>query len=92
MELTRHFLADGVSHQVPQRAVFPSVLEAFVCEFLPLCLERAKANPYVTLGHFLEVLVDLLQGIRAAALNKGLLVQVDLADLAAFVLMVCRSV
>jgi len=79
-ELALLLLADGISNQ------------AIVCEFLPLCLERAKANPFVTVGTFLEVLLDLMQAVRAATKKKNwMVVQVDLNDLAAFVLMVKNS-
>ena len=56
-ELTRFFLADGISNQ------------AIVCEFLPLCLERAKANPFVTIGTFLEA-QWLLRALLVGALNR----------------------
>lgn len=79
-ELARLLLADGIFNQ------------AIVCEFLPLCLERAKANPFVTVSTFLEVLLDLMQAVRAATKkNDWMVVQVDLNDLAAFALMVKNS-
>ncbi|CAJ1350250.1 unnamed protein product [Effrenium voratum] len=84
-DLTRHFLADGITSQ------------AVVCEFLPLCLERAKANAFVRVPVLLEVLVDLLQAVRSASQCRltsdaaASLVAVDLADLAAFILMVQNS-
>lgn len=79
-ELAHLLLADGISNQ------------AIVCEFLPLCLERAKANDFVTVSAFLEVLLNLMQAVRAATKKKNwMVVQVDLNDLAAFVLMVKNS-
>ncbi|CAK9028480.1 Potassium/sodium hyperpolarization-activated cyclic nucleotide-gated channel 3 [Durusdinium trenchii] len=96
--LLQHFLADGVVNQ------------AIVFEFLPLCLERAKSNAFVTIPVLLQVLVELLAAVRAVApkavasvvprssLNtirdtgsKLQTLSVDLADLAAFILMVQNS-
>lgn len=36
--------------------------QAVVCEFLPLCLERARANAFVTVATFLEALLQGLLG------------------------------
>ena len=69
-ELTKHFLADGITTR------------AIVCEFLPLCLERARANPFVTVRTLLQVLVELLQAVQSAAPKDHKIVTVDLADLA----------
>ena len=69
-ELTKHFLADGITTR------------AIVCEFLPLCLERARANPFVTVKTLLQVLVELLQAVQSAAPKDHKIVTVDLADLA----------
>ncbi|CAE7946924.1 Cyclic nucleotide-gated cation channel alpha-3 [Symbiodinium microadriaticum] len=79
VELTKHFLADGIT------------TPAIVCEFLPLCLERARSNPFVTVRTLLQVLVELLQAVRSAAPKDHKIVTVDLADLAAFILMVQNS-
>ena len=78
-ELTKHFLADGITTR------------AVVCEFLPLCLERARSNPFVTVRTLLQVLVELLQAVQSAAPKNHQIVTVDLADLAAFILMVQNS-
>ncbi|CAE6961578.1 HCN4 [Symbiodinium natans] len=75
-ELVKHFLADGIGFR------------AVVLEFLPLCLERAKKNPFVTVPTLLEVLVELLRAVRSSATGTGQTVPVDLADLAAFIFMV----
>ncbi|CAE7277014.1 GIP [Symbiodinium necroappetens] len=75
-ELVKHFLADGI------------VSRAVVLEFLPLCLERAKKNAFVTVPTLLEVLVELLRAVRATVPGAGQIVSVDLADFAAFILMV----
>ncbi|CAK9075394.1 unnamed protein product [Durusdinium trenchii] len=94
--LLQHFLADGVVNQ------------AIVFEFLPLCLERAKSNAFVTIPVLLQVLVELLAAVRAVAPkavasvvkektlpffpgSKLQTLSVDLADLAAFILMVQNS-
>lgn len=76
LELTRNLLADGI------------VTKAMMCEYLPQCLENARSNPFVTLSAFLEVLVDLLQAVRAVAEGSCMVVNVDLMDLSSFVLMV----
>ncbi|CAJ1452717.1 unnamed protein product [Effrenium voratum] len=87
-ELLRHFLADGVQNQ------------AVILEFLPLCLERAKANAFVGIPALLKVLVELLGAVRALvqkgkhrddAKGSSRTVPVDLADFAAFILMVQNS-
>eukprot|EP00439_Symbiodinium_sp_Y106_P038439 s1443_g4.t1 len=75
-EMIKHFLADGI------------VFRAVVLEFLPLCLERAKKNAFVTVPTLLEVLVELLRAVRATVSGAGQIVSVDLADFAAFILMV----
>jgi len=74
--MIKHFLADGI------------VFRAVVLEFLPLCLERAKKNAFVTVPTLLEVLVELLRAVRATVSGAGQIVSVDLADFAAFILMV----
>lgn len=63
--LLRHFLADGV------------VNEAIVFEFLPLCLERAKNNAFVTIPSLLQILVELLTAVRAVAQKAGAKVSKD---------------
>jgi len=79
-ELCKHLLADGITNS------------AVIFEFLPLCLERANTNPFVTVPCFLEVLVELVQAVRSSepALQSRMLT-VDLADMAAFTLMVRNS-
>jgi len=57
--LLQHFLADGVVNQ------------AIVFEFLPLCLERAKNNAFVTIPSLLQILVELLAAVRAVAQKAG---------------------
>jgi len=79
LALTKHFLADGLTRK------------ALVFEFLPLCLENAKANPFVTIRTFLEVLVDLIQAAKGAAPKKFMTFAVDLNDFSAFVLTVQNS-
>ncbi|CAE7225657.1 CNGA3 [Symbiodinium sp. KB8] len=78
-ELTKNLLADGIATR------------AVVCEFLPLCLERACSNPFVKVSALLQVLVELLKAVHAAAEQGDFIVTVDLADLAAFILMVRNS-
>eukprot|EP00439_Symbiodinium_sp_Y106_P049136 s484_g6.t1 len=78
-ELTKNLLADGIATR------------AVVCEFLPLCLERARSNPFVKVSALLQVLVELLRAVHAAAEQGDFIVTVDLADLAAFILMVRSS-
>ncbi|CAE7667573.1 CNGA3 [Symbiodinium sp. CCMP2456] len=78
-QLTKNLLADGIATR------------AVVCEFLPLCLERACSNPFVKVSALLQVLVELLKAVHAAAEQGDLIVTVDLADLAAFILMVRNS-
>ncbi|CAE6961557.1 CNGA4 [Symbiodinium natans] len=82
-ELCKHLLADGISN------------DAVIFEFLPLCLERANTNPFVTVPCFLEVLVELTQAVRSASsslyISPGKILTVDLADMAAFILMVRNS-
>ena len=80
LALTKHFLADGLTRK------------ALVFEFLPLCLENAKANPFVTIRTFLEVLVDLIQAAKGAAPKKFMPFAVDLNDFSAFVLTARSSV
>lgn len=63
--LLRHFLADGV------------VNEAIVFEFLPLCLERAKNNAFVTIPSLLQILVELLTAVCAVAQKAGAKVSKD---------------
>ena len=58
-------------------------MQAVVCEFLPLCLERARSNPFVTVAALLQVLVELLRAVRSAAPGSQKIVTVDLGDLAA---------
>ena len=77
--MTKNLLADGIATR------------AVVCEFLPLCLERARSNPFVKVSALLQVLVELLRAVRAAAEQGDFIVTVDLADLAAFILMVRSS-
>ena len=74
LALTKHFLADGL------------VRKALVFEFLPLCLEHAKSNPFVTTTTLLEVLVDLIKAAKGAAPQRLMTFAVDLNDLAAFLL------
>ena len=52
-ELTKNLLADGIATR------------AVVCEFLPLCLERACSNPFVKVSALLQVLVELLKALPA---------------------------
>ncbi|CAE7750406.1 unnamed protein product [Symbiodinium sp. CCMP2456] len=78
--LTKHFVSNGIT------------TNAIVFEFLPLCLEQAKGNPFVTVRTLLEVLVELIQVVQVA-LRKSRCrghrtVHVELSDLAAFILMV----
>ncbi|CAE7830230.1 Hcn3 [Symbiodinium microadriaticum] len=77
--LLQHFLADGIENR------------AVVFEFLPLCLERAKANAFVTIPALLKVLVELVRAVHATYTGSGMILAVDLADLAAFILMVQNS-
>ncbi|CAE7277002.1 Hcn3 [Symbiodinium necroappetens] len=77
--LLQHFLADGIENR------------AVVFEFLPLCLERAKANAFVTIPALLKVLVELVRAVHATYTDSGMILAVDLADLAAFILMVQNS-
>ena len=78
LALTKHFLADGLRKK------------ALVFEFLPLCLERARSNPFVTTRTLLEVLVDLIQAVKGAAPKKFMMFAVDLSDFAAFILTAAR--
>jgi len=77
--LTQHFLASGIQSA------------AIVFEFLPLCLERAKRNRHVSVPCLLEVLVVLVEAVFAVRANEptaGVIITVDLSNLAAFILMV----
>eukprot|EP00930_Biecheleria_cincta_P070474 TRINITY_DN58113_c0_g1_i1.p1 TRINITY_DN58113_c0_g1~~TRINITY_DN58113_c0_g1_i1.p1 ORF type:complete len:1205 (+),score=191.75 TRINITY_DN58113_c0_g1_i1:102-3716(+) len=78
--LMQHFLAGGINES------------AIVFEFLPLCLERAKSNPHVTVPVLLVLLVALIDKLPIPddmSLPHGSKVLfVDLSDLAAFLQMV----
>ena len=78
LALTKHFLADGLNKK------------ALVFEFLPLCLENARSNPFVTIQTLLEVLVDLIHAVKGAAPKKFMMFAVDLNDFAAFILTATR--
>ncbi|CAE6961543.1 KCNH5 [Symbiodinium natans] len=81
--LTKHFVANGIT------------TNAIVFEFLPLCLEHARKNPFVTVQTLLEVLVELIQVVQAAVKKSHSrghrAVHVELSDLAAFIMMVQNS-
>ena len=51
------------------RYPFPQLRQAIVCEFLPLCLERAKANDFVTVSACLEALTSLACAIEGFPLG-----------------------
>ncbi|CAE6961526.1 Hcn4 [Symbiodinium natans] len=79
--LTQHFLASGIQNS------------AIVFEFLPLCLERAKRNPHVSVPCLLEILVVLVKSVFTMRASEqageiGEIITVDLSNLAAFILMV----
>eukprot|EP00931_Biecheleriopsis_adriatica_P036359 TRINITY_DN20949_c0_g1_i1.p1 TRINITY_DN20949_c0_g1~~TRINITY_DN20949_c0_g1_i1.p1 ORF type:complete len:1323 (-),score=258.84 TRINITY_DN20949_c0_g1_i1:57-3953(-) len=84
--LERHFLADGIEDQ------------AFVFEFLPLCVGNARENKHVSVHVLLEVLVDLIENFRSMdpsalplsspRLGKVKMINVDLSDMAEFILAV----
>lgn len=79
--LVKHFLAGGINEY------------AVVFEFLPLCLERAKSNPHVTVPVLLELLVALIDRLPSeeeelAHSQGSKVLVVDLSDLAAFLQMV----
>lgn len=70
--LSTHFLASGIK------------APAIVFEFLPLCLERAKANPHVSVLGLLEVLVSLIQATWVTSRSQKI-TTIDLSNLAAFI-------
>lgn len=77
--LVRHFLADGIDEH------------AFVCEFLPDCVAKARDNRHIGLPLLLEVLVNLiehLQGveIKLSSEHQGVkMISVNLSDMAEFI-------
>eukprot|EP00439_Symbiodinium_sp_Y106_P078154 s93_g16.t5 len=77
--LVRHFLADGIESQ------------AFLCEFLPDCVGKAKDNRNVGLHLLLEVMVHLIEHLHQASakLLQGQpevkMISVDLSDFAEFI-------
>ncbi|CAJ1450475.1 unnamed protein product, partial [Effrenium voratum] len=75
--LVLHFLADGIDEQ------------AFVCEFLPDCVAKARDNKNIGLHLLLEVLVDLIEHLHLTELKtkdqKVKMVTVDLSDMAEFI-------
>ncbi|CAE7511654.1 unnamed protein product, partial [Symbiodinium sp. KB8] len=76
--LVRHFLADGI--ETP----------AFLCEFLPDCVGKAKDNRNVGLHLLLEVMVHLIEHLHQASvkLHQGQevkMISVDLSDFAEFI-------
>lgn len=76
--LSTHFLASGIK------------APAIVFEFLPLCLERAKANPHVSVLGLLEVLVSLIQATWVISRSQKI-TTIDLSNLAAFITSVQNS-
>jgi len=72
--LIDHFLADGINDP------------AFLFVFLPLYLSNAKNNTHVGLKCAFEVLINLLEVLRAEGLGgpEAMTTTVDLSDLAAF--------
>lgn len=77
-ELVSHLLADGIEEK------------ALLLEFLPLCISNASANPVVKLQGFLEMLVELIQGVLAFTaqvkeITGQMVLHVDLAEFAEFI-------
>lgn len=76
--LVRHFLADGIDEH------------AFVCEFLPDCVAKARDNRHIGLPLLLEVLVNLiehLQGVetKTSSEHQVKMISVNLSDMAEFI-------
>jgi len=76
--LVRHFLADGIDEP------------AFVCEFLPDCVAKARDNIHIGLPLLLEVLVQLVDDLQRVDVKifeqKDVkMLSVDLSDMAAFI-------
>ena len=74
--LIDHFLADGIETQ------------AFVLEFLPMCVANAKANGLIGMTLLLEVLVELLTNLKQAVRglkDAHMMHPVDLSDMSEFI-------